>query len=101
MVRAQLAVWQCAMRSAPCAGPQAASLRRSTFRTRALRIARCANRSDPMGARDPRVDAYIAKQADFAKPILSHIRDVVHAACPDVEEDMKWSAPFFMYHGTM
>ena len=54
-----------------------------------------------MGTRDPRVDAYIAKSADFAKPILTHIRDVVHSACPNVEETMKWSAPFFDYHGTM
>jgi uncharacterized protein YdeI (YjbR/CyaY-like superfamily) len=54
-----------------------------------------------MGTRDPRVDAYIAKQADFAKPILEHIRDVVHAACPDVEEDIKWGSPFFMYHGPL
>jgi hypothetical protein len=54
-----------------------------------------------MGTRDPRVDAYIAKQADFAKPILAHLRDVVHAACPEVEEDIKWGAPFFMYRGTL
>ena len=54
-----------------------------------------------MGIRDPRVDAYIAKQADFAKPILAHIRDVVHAACPDVQEDIKWGSPFFMYHGPL
>ena len=46
-----------------------------------------------MGTRDPRVDAYIAKSADFAKPILEHLREVVHAACPDVEETMKWSFP--------
>ena len=54
-----------------------------------------------MGTRDPRVDAYIAKQAAFAKPILTHIRDVVHAACPEVEEDIKWGSPFFMYHGPL
>ena len=52
-----------------------------------------------MGARDPRVDAYIAKQRDFAQPILAHIRDIVHALAPDVEEEIKWSAPFFMYAG--
>jgi len=52
-----------------------------------------------MGKRDPRIDAYIAKQKDFAKPILAHIRDVVHAACPDVEETLKWSSPFFDYKG--
>lgn len=54
-----------------------------------------------MGTKDPRMDAYIAKSADFAKPILRHIRDVVHASCPDVEETMKWSAPHFDYRGEM
>jgi uncharacterized protein YdeI (YjbR/CyaY-like superfamily) len=54
-----------------------------------------------MGTRDPRIDAYIAKQKDFAKPILTHIRDVVHAACPDVEETLKWSSPHFDYKGSM
>jgi uncharacterized protein YdeI (YjbR/CyaY-like superfamily) len=54
-----------------------------------------------MGTRDPRVDAYIAKSADFAKPILTHLRDVVHAACPDCEETLKWSMPTFMHHGIL
>ena len=54
-----------------------------------------------MGKEDPRVDAYIAKSADFAKPILTHLRNVVHAACPDVEETMKWSSPHFDYKGEM
>ncbi len=54
-----------------------------------------------MGKRDQRVDAYIAKSADVAKPILTHIRDTVHTACPDVEEDMKWSFPHFMYKGVL
>jgi uncharacterized protein YdeI (YjbR/CyaY-like superfamily) len=54
-----------------------------------------------MGKKDPRVDAYIAKSADFARPILAHLRSVVHAACPDVEETMKWSAPHFMYNGML
>jgi uncharacterized protein YdeI (YjbR/CyaY-like superfamily) len=54
-----------------------------------------------MAIRDPRIDAYIAKAAEFAKPILSHLRDVVHAACPEVEETMKWSHPHFMYKGML
>ena len=54
-----------------------------------------------MGTRDPRVDAYIAKAGDFAKPILTQIRETVHAACPDVEEAMKWSFPHFMYKGVL
>jgi uncharacterized protein YdeI (YjbR/CyaY-like superfamily) len=52
-----------------------------------------------MGTRDARVDAYIAKQKDFAKPILEHIRELVHALCPKVEEGIKWGCPFFNYGG--
>jgi uncharacterized protein YdeI (YjbR/CyaY-like superfamily) len=54
-----------------------------------------------MGTRDPRVDAYIARSAEFARPILTHLREIVHSACPDVEETLKWSAPHFMYHGML
>lgn len=54
-----------------------------------------------MGTRDPRVDAYIAKSADFAQPILEHVREVVHQACPDVVETMKWSMPAFEYQGLL
>jgi uncharacterized protein YdeI (YjbR/CyaY-like superfamily) len=59
------------------------------------------SRSATMGTRDPRVDAYIAKAADFAKPVLRRLRDAVHSACPDVEETMKWSFPHFMYKGML
>ncbi len=52
-----------------------------------------------MASRDPRIDAYIGKSADFAKPILSYIRETVHSACPEVEEAMKWSFPHFVYAG--
>jgi len=52
-----------------------------------------------MGKKNPSVDAYIAKSADFAKPILNHIRAIVHEACPEVEEEMKWSSPHFTYKG--
>ena len=48
---------------------------------------------------DPRFDAYIDRKAEFAKPILLHLREVVHAACADCEEAMKWSSPSFMYKG--
>ena len=50
-----------------------------------------------MGVRTPQVDRYIANASPFAQPILVHIRDVVHAACPDVVEEIKWSFPFFTY----
>lgn len=48
---------------------------------------------------DPRVDAYIERQADFAKPILKHLRARLHAVCPGVEESIKWSMPAFTYRG--
>jgi uncharacterized protein YdeI (YjbR/CyaY-like superfamily) len=54
-----------------------------------------------MGIRDERVDAYIAKSAGFARPILEHLREVVHAACPEAEESMKWSFPHFSYRGML
>lgn len=54
-----------------------------------------------MGKRDPRVDAYIAKSAPFAKPILEHIRETVHSACPAVEETIKWGFPHFDYKGML
>jgi uncharacterized protein YdeI (YjbR/CyaY-like superfamily) len=54
-----------------------------------------------MATKDRRIDAYIAKSADFAKPILKHLRKVVHAGCPQVQETMKWSMPHFDYKGVM
>jgi uncharacterized protein YdeI (YjbR/CyaY-like superfamily) len=52
-----------------------------------------------MGKKDPRVDAYIAKSKEFAKPILEHFRALVHKACPDVDETIKWGFPNFDYKG--
>ena len=46
---------------------------------------------------DKRVDAYIAKSPEFARPILTRIREIVHEGCPECEETLKWSAPTFMY----
>jgi uncharacterized protein YdeI (YjbR/CyaY-like superfamily) len=54
-----------------------------------------------MASKDPRIDVYIAKSARFAQPILKHLRKVVHAGCPEVEETMKWSMPHFDYKGVM
>ena len=54
-----------------------------------------------MPKKDPRVDACIAKSAPFAQPILKHIRKLVHAGCPDVEETIKWQFPSFMYKGML
>jgi uncharacterized protein YdeI (YjbR/CyaY-like superfamily) len=48
---------------------------------------------------DPRIDAYIAKAAPFAQPILAHVRDRVRAVLPDVEETLKWGAPSFVLEG--
>ncbi|HET9352551.1 MAG TPA: YdeI/OmpD-associated family protein [Sphingomicrobium sp.] len=50
-------------------------------------------------SRDPRIDAYIAKAAPFAQPILNHVRERVHAAAPEAEETLKWSMPSFTIGG--
>jgi uncharacterized protein YdeI (YjbR/CyaY-like superfamily) len=54
-----------------------------------------------MGKKEKVIDSYIAKSADFSKPILTHIRELVHTSCPDVEEKMKWSFPHFDYKDEM
>ena len=48
---------------------------------------------------DARIDAYIAQAAEFARPVLSHLRRLVHQACPEAEETIKWSHPAFLQDG--
>src|ERR1700743_1743604 len=48
---------------------------------------------------NPRVDAYIEKAAPFAKPILEHVRRVMHEVSPLITESIKWGMPFFEYKG--
>ncbi|HYG37414.1 MAG TPA: DUF1801 domain-containing protein [Cytophagales bacterium] len=52
-----------------------------------------------MATKDKRIDAYIAKSATFAQAILNHLRALIHQACPEVEETIKWGMPHFDYHG--
>jgi hypothetical protein len=47
--------------------------------------------------KDPRIDEYIKDAPEFAKPILKHLRKVVHACSPEVEETIKWGKPWYMY----
>jgi hypothetical protein len=54
-----------------------------------------------MATKDPRIDAYIAKAPEFARPILARLRKLVHQGCPDVVETIKWSCPHFDYKGMM
>ena len=54
-----------------------------------------------MPTRDPRIDAYIAQAAPFARPILEKLRELVHRGCPEVVETIKWSAPAFDHHGPL
>jgi uncharacterized protein YdeI (YjbR/CyaY-like superfamily) len=56
---------------------------------------------NPTHTFDPRIDAYIARSKPFAQPILLHLRELVHKACPGVVETMKWSRPFFEYKGVI
>ena len=54
-----------------------------------------------MPKNNPRIDLYISKSAEFAKPILMHLRELIHLACPEVEETIKWSFARFDYKGPM
>ncbi len=48
-----------------------------------------------------KIDDYIYKAQPFAQPVLMHIRNLVHKACPEAEEKIKWSFPHFDYKGEM
>ncbi len=50
---------------------------------------------------NPKIDDYLAKSADFAQPILAHLRKLLHETCPDIVEEVKWGIPHFDYHGEM
>ena len=50
-------------------------------------------------ANDPKIDAYIAKAAPFAQPILNHLRAVVHDTVAGLDEGLKWGMPHFLYKG--
>jgi len=50
---------------------------------------------------DPRVDAYIAKAAAFAQPLLLEMRKRIHQAVPDAEETIKWNVPFYVLNGKL
>jgi uncharacterized protein YdeI (YjbR/CyaY-like superfamily) len=54
-----------------------------------------------MGTRSSAVDAYIAKSAPFARPILEKLRSLFHKACPEVEETIKWGFPHFEHRGVL
>lgn len=54
-----------------------------------------------MGKKDPRVDAFITDSAGFAQPLLKHLRKLVHQACPEADETIKWRMPFFQYKGLL
>jgi uncharacterized protein YdeI (YjbR/CyaY-like superfamily) len=60
-----------------------------------------ANPLNAVPPRNPRVDRYIEQSADFARPVLVHLREVVHETCPDVEEAIKWGFPNFVYRGML
>lgn len=48
-----------------------------------------------------KVDDYIAKSSDFAKPILAHLRLLIHETCPEAQEAVKWGIPHFDYKDQM
>jgi hypothetical protein len=48
---------------------------------------------------DERVDAYIAKAPEYARPILEKLRGLVHRADKGIEETIKWGSPTFTKTG--
>src|SRR3954470_16722577 len=54
-----------------------------------------------MTTKNEKIDAYITKSAEFDQPILNHLRELIHGACPEIEEKIKWGFPHFDYKGMM
>src|SRR5215216_1084888 len=54
-----------------------------------------------MPSYDKRIDAYIEKSAEFAQPVMIHLRELIHKGCPEVSETLKWSMPSFEYKGQL
>ena len=54
-----------------------------------------------MAATDSRVDEYIEQAAPFARPVLRHLRKIVHTACPAAKETIKWNFPHFDHQGIL
>ena len=68
---------------------------------RKILVTRNSQQNPTMSQTDPHIDAYIAKAEPFAQPVLAHLRSLVHKACPEVEEKIKWGFPHFDYKGEM
>jgi len=52
--------------------------------------------------KDPRVDAYIEALPDWQRQVCHEVRDLVHAADPEVEETIKRTKlPFFVLKGNV
>ena len=60
-----------------------------------------AEKTSAASSGSPRVDEYIAQAGEFAQPILTYLRGLVHQAVPDAAEEIKWSRPFFLVNGTI
>ncbi|HEY1008136.1 MAG TPA: YdeI/OmpD-associated family protein [Sphingobacteriaceae bacterium] len=54
-----------------------------------------------MDTYDSRTDDYIARSAEFAQPVLTHLRQLIHTACPGIRETIKWGFPHFDHKGTV
>ena len=63
---------------------------------------RCYRRSTMAYPTDPRVDAYIEGLPDWQQVICREVRDLVHAADPEVSETIKrTNRPYFVLHGNI
>ena len=52
--------------------------------------------------KDPRVDAYIEALPEWQQAICHEVRDLLHAADPEIEETIKRTVqPYFMLEGTV
>jgi len=52
-----------------------------------------------MSQYNPKITEIIENAPEFERPVLKHLREIIHKACPEIEERISWSRPHYYYKG--
>lgn len=87
--------------SSKAASPAARSsaVKKTAKKPAALKSRPAAKKAAAGSTHNPKVDAYTASSAPFARPILRKLRELLHRADPRIVETIKWGCPHFEHKG--
>jgi uncharacterized protein YdeI (YjbR/CyaY-like superfamily) len=52
-------------------------------------------------AKNPKIDAFLAKKKHPLSNNIQMVREIILSVNDNIQEDIKWQAPIFMYKGNM